>query len=116
MSKWLGLVSSVRSARKKFVVKSYEIRREGNILILKLNDVVTSGEPRTQVGRSGPEKRRYCPFRSEKRVLVGATGSLRQAFRVFGEGVVSWGARWERSGLDFAAVDATDVVVVFVDS
>ena len=34
MSKWLGLVSSVRSARKKFVVKSYEIRREGNILIL----------------------------------------------------------------------------------
>ena len=35
MSKWLAVVSSLRAARKKFVVKSYEIRREGNILILR---------------------------------------------------------------------------------
>ena len=101
---------------KSFREKLRNPSRRQHLDLVKLNDVVTSGEPRTQVGRSGPEKRRYCPFRSEKRVLVGATGSLRQAFRVFGEGVVSWGARWERSGLDFAAVDATDVVVVFVDS
>ena len=70
------------------------------------------------MGLSGPSKRRYRSVRLEKRVLVWAASaaSLAPSFSPFSEEVALWGPWWHGSGLDLAAVDATDLIVLLVES